>query len=180
MRAIRASTKGRNLAFVPVRRFLKPVFIRVHFVLRPVWSYILAILWYFLGLNQDQTQSEPCLKLKKVFYACSFFQFVITLVNTLCKEWKVWIRGGVRKVMALICRTCKQVMCVVKFCLFDQHWLIQVLWRGAKIRLEIPNILLPDLQQRVKTTTYLGILCYKQLSIFFLFRDYIITFSFDD
>ena len=40
-----------------------------------------------------------------------------------------------------------------KICVFDQHWLIQVqvLW-GAKIRLEIPNILLPDLQQRVKTT----------------------------
>ena len=29
----RASTKGRKLAFVPVRRFLKPFFIRVHFVL---------------------------------------------------------------------------------------------------------------------------------------------------
>ena len=70
---IRASTKGRNLAFVPVRTFLKPVFIRVHFVLRTVRSYILAIFWYFLGPNQDQTQSEPCLKLKKVFYACSFF-----------------------------------------------------------------------------------------------------------
>ena len=45
----RASTKGRNLASVPVRRFLKPVFIRVHIVLRPVRSYILAIFWYFLG-----------------------------------------------------------------------------------------------------------------------------------
>jgi len=48
----RASTKGRNLAFVPVRRFFKPVFIRVHFVLRPVRSYILAIFWYFLGPTQ--------------------------------------------------------------------------------------------------------------------------------
>jgi len=46
---IRASTKGQNLAFAPVRTFLKPVFIRVHFVLRPVRSYILAIFWYFLG-----------------------------------------------------------------------------------------------------------------------------------
>ena len=32
----RASTKGRNLASVPVQRFLKLVFIRVHFMLRPV------------------------------------------------------------------------------------------------------------------------------------------------
>ena len=46
---IRASTKGRNLAFLPVEAFLKPVFVRVHFVLRPVQSYILAIFWYFLG-----------------------------------------------------------------------------------------------------------------------------------
>ena len=45
----RASTKGRNLASVPVRRFLKPIFIRVHFVLRPVRLYILAIFWYSLG-----------------------------------------------------------------------------------------------------------------------------------
>ena len=45
----RAPTKGWNLASVPVRRFLKPVFIRVHFVLRPVRSYILAMFWYFLG-----------------------------------------------------------------------------------------------------------------------------------
>ena len=41
--SIRALTKGRNLASVPVRSFLKPVFIWVHFVLRPVLSYILAI-----------------------------------------------------------------------------------------------------------------------------------------
>ena len=46
---LRASTKGRNLASVPVRRFLKTVFIRVHFVLRPVRLYILAIFWHFLG-----------------------------------------------------------------------------------------------------------------------------------
>ena len=45
----RASTKGRNLSSVPARRFLKPVFIRVHFVLRPARSYILGIFWYFLG-----------------------------------------------------------------------------------------------------------------------------------
>ena len=38
-----ASTQGRNLASVPVRRFLKPVFIRVHFVPRLVQSHILAI-----------------------------------------------------------------------------------------------------------------------------------------
>ena len=47
-----ASIKGRNLSSLLVRRFLKPVFIRVHFVLRPVRSYILAFLaifWYFLG-----------------------------------------------------------------------------------------------------------------------------------
>ena len=47
----RASTKDRILASVPVRRLLKPVFIRVHFVLRPVRSYILAMFWYFLGPN---------------------------------------------------------------------------------------------------------------------------------
>ena len=50
----RASTKGRNLASVPVRRFLRPIFIRVHFVLRPVRSYILAIFWYFLGPSNDK------------------------------------------------------------------------------------------------------------------------------
>ena len=51
----RASTKGRNLAFVPVRRYFKPVFIRVHFVLRPVRSYIFAIIGYFLGPSKNQT-----------------------------------------------------------------------------------------------------------------------------
>ena len=50
----RASTKGRILASVPVRRLLKPVFIRVRFVLRPVRSYILAIFWYFLGPKANQ------------------------------------------------------------------------------------------------------------------------------
>ena len=37
------------MASVPVGRFLKQVFISVHFVLRPVRLYILAIFWYFLG-----------------------------------------------------------------------------------------------------------------------------------
>ena len=45
----RASTKGQILASVRVRRFSKPVFIRVHLVLRPVGSYILAIFCYFLN-----------------------------------------------------------------------------------------------------------------------------------
>ena len=58
---IRASTKGRNLAFLPVRAFLKPVFIRVHFVLRPVRSYILAIFWYFLGPNPNHSDQQTTL-----------------------------------------------------------------------------------------------------------------------
>ena len=50
-RLTRVSTKGQNLASVQVGRVFIRVFIRVHFVLRPVRSYILAIFWYFLGPN---------------------------------------------------------------------------------------------------------------------------------
>ena len=55
----RASIKGRNLTYVPVRRFLKPLFTRIHFVLRLVRSYILAIFWYFLGPTSVVSISQP-------------------------------------------------------------------------------------------------------------------------
>ena len=42
---VRASTKGWNQASVPVRRFLKSVFIRVHFVLRQVHSHNFLVLF---------------------------------------------------------------------------------------------------------------------------------------
>ena len=34
-------------------KVFKPVFIRVHFVLRPVRSSILSIFWYFLGPSMN-------------------------------------------------------------------------------------------------------------------------------
>ena len=75
----RASTKGRNLASVPARRFLKPVFIRVHFVLRPARSYILGIFWYFLGPSCaiDIFQS---LVMQSTLQSCQSFKAVVTPV----------------------------------------------------------------------------------------------------
>ena len=45
---VRASTKGRNLASVPVRKFFKPVFIRAHFVGSPKKK----------GLNQNVARTK--------------------------------------------------------------------------------------------------------------------------
>ena len=46
---VRASTKGRKRSEFGSEGRKRSIFIRVHFVLRPVRSYILAIFWYFLG-----------------------------------------------------------------------------------------------------------------------------------
>ena len=77
------------MASVPVRRFLKQVFISVHFALRPVRLYILAIFWYFLG------STRYCHKTKARWRSSKhqiFVKYQISHSYFHFWQWKFWLK----------------------------------------------------------------------------------------